>query len=627
MKEVGPGQSGEVCIAGMFLATGYLGDDAQTKEKFIANPFGKGRLYKTGDVGKWVPDPVDASLSCIQIVGRVDRQTNIRGMRVAPEDVESVIRKLPEVAEVTVVIGEADGVAQCLVACVSPSGDCKEPLEGPVKKQCASQMPKHMCPEFVMQFPALPKLVNGKVDMRLLKTQAADLVLSSENSAPDSLGLVRKVGKDAINELDTMSAARGVGILPVLLFHWYYMPIAWYHPEVVTRQFVYPTVLFINIGVGMNWSMQLFVLTSAFQDHASTLQRRAGEWKGDVLVFILLLIMHRPIPMLLDVLCWAVHGFSEPLGSYNIEAQTGVRWYLYFFLICRAISFGLFAPCYTAMKKGGELSVAVGSTVMVLAWWSLAWVGENKTEEGLFFWESLTVCPGYTQNEGWVHFVAWFLPGVNEGSGSEPAYCGLLPHQTFLWYLAVYATGWWYGRSIMRWFKKHSPAVNPIFAVLGFLFVVYAFYYLEQYQVLTTEWREPDAATWCVSYLVDLCIAASLIFMLSCAVSGRWLHRLGLVYMGRYSLGTYILHVYMFGAAGFLSAANPHALIRMPEIVDGIKAVEGMPGAHYSIPQLLMLLAYPILFMLTLGPLFQMACVAAFSYSSKLVEKAAASIK
>jgi hypothetical protein len=420
-----------------------------------------------------------------------------------------------------------------------------------------------------------------------------------------------------------MSAARGIAILPVLLFHWYYMPVAWYFPEVVTRQFPFPSVLFMNIGVGMNWSMQLFVLTSAFQDRASSEQKRPGEWKGDLLVVILLLIMYKPIPDILELLCWAGHGFAEPLSTFDIQPQTGVRWYLYFYLFCRALSYGVFAPILSALQKSGKTFVGAGSTAMVLLWFAIACAGETKTDAGHLWWEIPSACPGMAQNNTYVWGLAWILPGVNASSSKALADCYLIPHQTFLWYLAIYSVGWWYGKGIVRWFKSNSPAIHPVLAFIGGMVVMTVFYYLEQYEVWTTEWQEPDAATWLLSYLVDLCMAATLIYMLALMLRSRVLHYLGLVFMGRYSLGSYIMHVYMFGALGFLSAANPKALIQIPEVVDGIRAAEGYPGAHYGIPQVLVLIAYPLLFMLTIGPLFQMGAVLGFNHSMKAVENLA----
>lgn len=623
LKEVCDGQSGEICIGGHYLATGYWGDEETTSKKFMANPFGKGRMYRTGDVGRWEVDPVNPSKSAVKVIGRVDRQTNIRGMRVAPEDVESSLRKMPEVGEVAVVIGKVDGVAQCLVACVSPATGCKDQLEGPVKKHCTENLPQHFRPELVLQYRELPRLANGKVDMTLLGKQASDAVASNENSAPDSLGLLRKVGKDVINEMDTMSAARGLAILPVLLFHWYYMPIAWYYPDVVTRQFPYPSVLFMNIAVGMNWSMQLFVIASAFQDRLGTEQRRAGEWRGDLLILILLILTFKPIPKLLEVICWAGHGFAEPLTSFHIEPQTGVRWYLYFYFICRGLSFGLFGPCLSALQRCGKTAVGVGSTAMVLLWFGVAWMGETKTSDGHLWWEVPTACPGYAQNSTYVWALAWLLPGIDESDSKALAYCPLLPHQTFLWYLAIYAAGWWCGKGIVRWIRMNSPAIHPLIAFPCGVLVMVAFYYLEQYQVWTTEWKEPDAATWCLSYLVDLCIACAIFYTLALMVRSRALHYTGLVFMGRYSLGSYIMHIYVFGALGMMSTTNPKALFHIPDVVDGIRYVEGYPGASYGIPQLVILLAYPLLFMVTIGPLFQIGVVSAFNHSMKFMEQCA----
>jgi len=82
------------------------------------------------------------------------------------------------------------------------------------------------------------------------------------------------------------------------------------------------------------------------------------------------------------VICWAGHGFAEPLSTFHIEAQTGVRWYLYFFFVCRALSFGVFAPCLSALQRCGKTAVGVGSTAMVLFWFAVAWMGETKTSDG-----------------------------------------------------------------------------------------------------------------------------------------------------------------------------------------------------------------------------------------------------
>ena len=70
------GISGELLIGGVQLARGYLNRDDLTRKKFIPNPFGKGRLYKTGDLARWLPD------GNIEFLGRIDHQVKIRGLRI-----------------------------------------------------------------------------------------------------------------------------------------------------------------------------------------------------------------------------------------------------------------------------------------------------------------------------------------------------------------------------------------------------------------------------------------------------------------------------------------------------------------------------------------------------------------
>merc|ERR1719171_2677540 len=80
------GEVGEVCLGGPFLARGYLGEGRLTEERFV-KALG-GQVYRTGDLGRWVAHPRGEEL---EIVGRMDRQVNLRGLRVEPEEIESVI--------------------------------------------------------------------------------------------------------------------------------------------------------------------------------------------------------------------------------------------------------------------------------------------------------------------------------------------------------------------------------------------------------------------------------------------------------------------------------------------------------------------------------------------------------
>jgi amino acid adenylation domain-containing protein len=76
---------GEICIAGASVARGYINNRQKTGEYFIQNPFGNGKLYKTGDIGRWHED------GNIEIMGRVDEQVKIRGYRIEPREIEHAL--------------------------------------------------------------------------------------------------------------------------------------------------------------------------------------------------------------------------------------------------------------------------------------------------------------------------------------------------------------------------------------------------------------------------------------------------------------------------------------------------------------------------------------------------------
>lgn len=108
---------GELCIAGIGLARGYLGDPAGTAERFVTHPATGERLYRSGDLGRWLPD------GSIEILGRKDFQVKIQGQRIELGEIEAALEGLPEVARAVVVVerpAEGRGAAR-LVAHVVPA--------------------------------------------------------------------------------------------------------------------------------------------------------------------------------------------------------------------------------------------------------------------------------------------------------------------------------------------------------------------------------------------------------------------------------------------------------------------------------------------------------------------------
>ena len=115
LNPVPVGVPGELHVGGAGLARGYLNRPELTTEKFIPNPYaGGGRLYKTGDLARWLPD------GDIEYLGRLDHQVKIRGARVEPGEVEEALRAHPAVREVVVEAREDSPGEARLVAYVVP---------------------------------------------------------------------------------------------------------------------------------------------------------------------------------------------------------------------------------------------------------------------------------------------------------------------------------------------------------------------------------------------------------------------------------------------------------------------------------------------------------------------------
>src|SRR5262249_44194791 len=141
---------------------GYWKDEERTRASFVPDPFAGeqgGLVYKTGDLGRWLPD------GTIEFVGRRDGQVKVRGFRVELGEIEAALGKHPEVKEAAVVItGESAG--DQLAAYVVPAGRGLRPAG--LREFLKKMLPAHMVPSAFVLLERLPLMPNGKVDRKAL---------------------------------------------------------------------------------------------------------------------------------------------------------------------------------------------------------------------------------------------------------------------------------------------------------------------------------------------------------------------------------------------------------------------------------------------------------------------------
>jgi thioesterase domain-containing protein/acyl carrier protein len=169
MNLVPDGVVGELYIAGISLARGYVNKAALTSERFIANPYGPpgSRMYRTGDLARRAPD------GDIDYVGRVDDQVKIRGFRVELGEVEAALLKLiPQISQVAVIASVANGHQRLIAYIVMNAGHPLPDLHV-IRAWLTQALPDYMVPAHFIDLPALPLTPNGKLDRRSLPEPSA----------------------------------------------------------------------------------------------------------------------------------------------------------------------------------------------------------------------------------------------------------------------------------------------------------------------------------------------------------------------------------------------------------------------------------------------------------------------
>lgn len=164
LRPVPVGVPGQLFVGGDGLARGYRNNPLLTLEKFIAHPFNNkpgARLYKTGDLVRWLPD------GNLEFLGRIDHQVKIRGHRIEPGEIETKLNQHPAVRESLVVARETDPGRKQLVAYFIPRHP-PGPAFGELSGFLRAMLPDYMVPSAFVACGTWPLTPNGKVDRSAL---------------------------------------------------------------------------------------------------------------------------------------------------------------------------------------------------------------------------------------------------------------------------------------------------------------------------------------------------------------------------------------------------------------------------------------------------------------------------
>ena len=207
------GVTGELCIAGVNVGQGYLNNEQLTNEKFIPNPFGKGKLYKTGDLAYWRED------GQICYVGRMDNQIKLNGQRIELGEIENAISEIDGVVQCAVIVRKDNEGTQHLCAFYTGKElDTKE-----LRTILNTKLPRYMVPHSFTHLETMPLTSSGKInrnalpeiDLNNLSTETEFVAPTTEKEKVLADVLSSVLSADNINMLDNFFNIGGDSITAI----------------------------------------------------------------------------------------------------------------------------------------------------------------------------------------------------------------------------------------------------------------------------------------------------------------------------------------------------------------------------------------------------------------------------
>ncbi|WPQ62330.1 amino acid adenylation domain-containing protein [Chitinophaga sancti] len=203
------GIAGEICVAGIGVSRGYLNMPALTAERFVADPFGNGtyKMYKTGDIGRWLPD------GNIEYLGRRDEQVKIHGYRIELGEVEHAMKECAIVNEAVAIPVASEGGSKRLVGYIVPNGQFDKDS---ILTFLRNRLPHYLVPSELIELSTLPLTTNGKLDKKALPVpgvlpEGNKIIVAARTETEEQLCDIWKevLGRDEIGITENFFEAGG----------------------------------------------------------------------------------------------------------------------------------------------------------------------------------------------------------------------------------------------------------------------------------------------------------------------------------------------------------------------------------------------------------------------------------